>query len=94
MSKIIAELGELNVTIEEKDGAITILFNGAVNDDMHFMLELEGENAPPMGGTFYPESGTMLFYYNALKNGWLFNKFTVSVEGDIGEIPHEDGVIY
>lgn len=94
MSKIIAELGELNVTVEEKDGDITVLFNGEVNEDMQFMLELEAENAPPMGGTFYPEPGTMLFYYNALKNGGLFSKFSVTVEGDIGEIPHEAGVIY
>ena len=94
MSKIIAELGELNVTVEEKDGDITVLFNGEVNEDMQFLLEVDAENAPPMGGTFYPEPGTMLFYYNALAHGGLFREFTVSVEGDIGEIPHEDGLIY
>lgn len=94
MSKIIAESKELTIAVEEKDGEITVLFNGVVDDGMQYVLELEAENAPPMGGTFYPESGTMLFYYNALTSSPTYKPFTVSVEGDIGEIPHEDGLIY
>lgn len=90
MSKIISKSKESTITVEEKDGDITILFDGVVDGDMECLLEIAGDNAPPMGGTFYPEPGTMLFYYNALKH----MHGTVSVEGDIGEIPHEDGVIY
>lgn len=90
MSKIIAESKGSTITVEEKDGNITVLFNGDEDDMMLSILNEIGENAPPMGGTFYPEPGTMLFYYNALKH----MPGTVTVEGDIGEIPHEDGFIY
>lgn len=90
MSKIIAKSKELTITVEEKDGAITVLFDGIVDKAMQDILEIEAENAPPMGGTYYPEQDTMLFYYNALKH----MPGTVSVEGDIGEIPHEEGFIY
>ena len=91
MSKIIAKRKDSTVTVEEKDGTITVLFDGVVDSYMQYLLDRDGENAPPMGGTFYPDHGTMLFYYNTLKH----LSDTVSVEGDIGEIPHEeDGVIY
>lgn len=90
MSKIIAEYKGMTITVEEHNGAITVLFDGIVDKAMQDILEIEAENAPPMGGTYYPEQGTMLFYYNALKH----MPGTVSVEGDIGEIPHEEGFIY
>lgn len=90
MSKIIAESKGSTITVEEKDGEINVLFDGVVDKAMEDLLEVAAKNAPPMGGTFYPEPGTMLFYYNALKH----MPGTVTVEGDIGEIPHEDGLIY
>lgn len=90
MSRIISKSKGSTITVEEKDGVITVLFDGVVDDVMKDLLDVAAETAPPMGGTFYPEQGTMLFYYNALTN----MPGTVSVEGDIGEIPHEEGVIY
>jgi hypothetical protein len=47
-----------------------------------------------MGGTFYPEPGTMLSYYNALEKVFFNDLEELNVTGDIGEIPSEDGVIY
>lgn len=90
MSKIISKSKESTITVEETGGNITVFFNGSEDDGLLAILNDTAENAPPMGGTFYPEPGTMLFYYNALKH----MPGAVSVEGDIGEIPHEDGVIY
>lgn len=95
MSKIIAEDDDLIITVEENDGKITVLFNGEEDAALHENLKEIAAKSPPMGGTFYPEPDTMLWYYNALKNDYFFDWLTrVDVEGDIGEMPNEDGVIY
>lgn len=95
MSKITAEGKDLTITIEEKDGNITVLFNGTEDELLLEDLNDIAANSPPMGGTFYPEPGTMLSYYNALKNGFFSDWLTsVQVDGDIGEMPCEDGCIY
>lgn len=95
MSKIIADGEDLMITIEEVDGKITVLFNGEEDDGLRKTLDEIAAKSPPMGGTFYPEPGTMLSYYNALKNGYFFDWLTrIDVKGDIGEIPCEDDLIY
>ncbi len=95
MSKITAKGEDLTLTIEELDGSITVLFNGVEDDLLLENLNEIAANSPPMGGTFYPEPGTMLSYYNALKNGFFFDWLTdVTVDGDIGEIPCEPDCIY
>lgn len=95
MSKITASGEELTITVEEKDGNITVLFNGAEDDLLLANLNEIAANSPPMGGTFYPEPGTMLSYYNALTGGFFSDWLTsVTVDGDIGEIPCEDDCIY
>ena len=95
MSKIVATGDDLIITIEELDGKITVLFNGEEDDGLRQNLDEIVAASPPMGGTFYPEPGTMLGYYYILKNRYFFHWLTkLEVEGDIGEMPCEDGVIY
>lgn len=95
MSKITAKGEDLTITVEEKDGNIKVLFNGAEDDLLLENLNEIAANSPPMGGTFYPEPGSMLSYYNALTSGFFSNWLTsVQVDGDIGEMPCEDDVIY
>lgn len=94
MSKIVAKGDGMVVTIEENEGRIHILFDGEENDFMLDKLNDDVKYAPPMGGTFYPEAGTMLAYFNALENGFFNELDEVFVTGDIGEIPYEEGVIY
>lgn len=95
MNKIIAKGENMNITIEEHNGKITVFFNGAEDADLLSSLNEMVENQPPMGGTYYPEPGTMMAYYNVLKYGDFFSWIdTVNVEGDIGELPWEPGVIY
>lgn len=94
MSKIIAKGDGITVTVEEHEGAIRILFDGEEDDFMLDKLNQDVIYAPPMGGTFYPEPGTMLAYYNAL-GAVFFNELEeINVTGDIGEMPCEDGLIY
>lgn len=95
MSKITAKGEDLILTIEEKEGSITVLFNGMEDDKLLENLNEIAANSPPMGGTFYPEPGTMLSYYNALKSGFFADWLTdVTVDGNIGEIPCEPDCIY
>jgi len=95
MSKITAKGEDLTITIEEKDGSITVLFNGEEDTALRENLNEIAANSPPMGGTFYPEPGTMLSYYNALTGGFFSDWLTsVQVDGDIGEIPCEPDCIY
>lgn len=95
MSKIVATGDDLILTIEEVDGKITVLFNGEEDDGLRQNLDEIVAASPPMGGTFYPEPGTMLAYYHVLKNGYFAEWVEkLTVEGDIGEMPCEDGVIY
>ena len=95
MSKIIAKGEEMSITVEEKDGNITVFFNGAEDEFLLSSLNEMVDNQPPMGGTYYPEPGTMMAYYNVLKHGDFFSWIdTVNVEGDIGELPWEPGIIY
>lgn len=94
MGKIIAKGDGMTVAVEEHEGSIRILFDGEENEFMLGKLNDDVEYAPPMGGTFYPQPGSMLGYYNALEKVF-FNKLTsIEVNGDIGEIPCEDGCIY
>lgn len=94
MATIIAKGDGMTVTVEEHEGSIRIVFDGEENKFMLGKLNDDVEYSPPMGGTFYPQPGTMLAYYNAL-NTVFFNKLTsLEVDGDIGEIPSEPGYIY
>ena len=95
MSKITAKGDGLTITIEEKGGSVTVLFNGSEDEMLLDDLNNIAVNSPPMGGTFYPEPGTMLSYYNALRSDFFADLLSeISVEGDIGEMPCEDGLIY
>lgn len=90
MSKITARVQDVIITVEDIDGEITVLFDGKKDPMQQEMLDLRVNYAPPMGGTFYPEPGTMLAYYSVFEASGM----DISVDGDIGEIPSEDDVIY
>lgn len=91
MSKITAKNPDVTITVEEIDGEITVLFDGKKDTLQREVLDLRVKYAPPMGGTFYPEPGTMLAYYSVFESTGM----DISVEGDIGEIPCDEGdVIY
>lgn len=67
-----------------------MLFNDEQDEQALEMLNHTVEMVDPMSGTFYPEPGTMLGYFNAMTSMGM----DVVVEGDIGELPCEDGVVY
>lgn len=98
MSKIIAK-GKwgnevMTIVCSEEDGKIQITFNGQKDELLKEMLERSLDMAPAIGGTFYPEEGTMLAYYNILNTVFFSKVIEIQVVGDIGQMPYEDGVIY
>lgn len=82
------------VICKEQDNKIIISFNGTNDNVLKSMLDELLDIAPPMGGTYYPEKGTMQAYYHVL-NTVFFKKLTIiEVEGEIEPIPFEDDIIY
>lgn len=78
-------------------------------EDGELILDVDGEedhvaerrladliqDQPPIGGTYYPEPNSLLAAFNVLKNTFFDDKdVEIEIEGDIGTIPHEEGVIY
>lgn len=98
MAKIIAK-GKwgnevMTVICSEEDGRITFTFNGQKDNLLKEILESRLDIAPAMGGTYYPEEGTMLAYYNILNTVFFSELLELQLVGDIGQIPYEDGVVY
>jgi len=84
---------EVSVTQDEND-IITVLFNGHEQDILRKGLEKESEFTPPMANNYHPEPGTMLAFYYAFETSYFDELESLHVEGDIGTIPYEDGVLY
>ena len=84
----------MTVICSEEDGQIIVTFNGQEDKFLKEILESRMDVAPAMGGTYYPEEGTMLAYYNILNTMFFSKVIEMQVVGDIGQIPYEDGVIY
>lgn len=79
----------IKVEVEYIDGVI--LVDGDI--DLYAEAELFTEN--PIAGTFYPGPQSMLNVHNNLKFHFFDNEDVhVEVEGELEEIPHEEGLIY
>lgn len=85
MSKITAIKNNEIITVT-KDGENLIVEPENAIDDVAFMAL----DTMPIGGTYMPESDTLLFYYHVLTQ----NGYTVAVDGELETIPYDDGVIY
>jgi hypothetical protein len=100
VSKITAKgkyLGS-KITVEcfPEDGSIVIELDGQydklIQDRFNKLLKI----APVMGGTYYPPEDSMLAAYSVLESTFFDDgsQVEIKVEGDIGSIPYEDGVVY
>ena len=84
----------MTVICSEEDGQITVTFNGQKDTFLKEILDSRMDVAPAMGGTYYPEEGTMLAYYNILNTVFFSKVIEMQVVGDIGQIPYEDGIVF
>lgn len=89
-------VGDSQITIICKDekNNITVYIDGAKDKNIKNMLDMMTGIAPPMGGTYYPEAGTMQAYYNVLSTVFFTKLNTIEVEGELEPIPFEEDVIY
>ena len=84
------------ITVEAvvEDGTLLILMNEKEVPDLQKRFDELIKVQPAMGGTYFPDENSLLTAYNVLQHTFFDTLDEISVEGDIGEIPHEDDVIY
>lgn len=98
MAKIKAS-GKINgyvyeVECQDIEDELQIDFDGEEDDyfEQKFREELNKRHA--VGGTYYPPQESMINALNVLQNYFFDGEPTITVEGDIGEIPGEKDVVY
>lgn len=84
----------ITVVCSEGENGIRVEFNGKQHELYEAKFRMHLKNPPPMGGTYYPEENSMLNAFNVLENAFFDHVTSVEAEGDIGEVPHESGLIY
>ena len=90
MNKLIATLdGEDDITVTKVRRKITVYVNEEESEIMKENLIFKGEMLS-VGGTYYPSTNTLLFYYNVLAQ----LGYNETVIGKLEEIPYKDDVIY
>ena len=84
------------ITVEAvvEDGTLVILMNEKEVPDLQKRFDELITVQPAMGGTYFPDENSLLAAYNVLQNTFFETLEEISVEGDIGEIPYENDVIY
>lgn len=84
---------QIKITAIEINNNIEVQIDGEEYTKVFYDLYMD--YIPAMGGTFYPDRNTMLAVFSVLTH-WFFddNKYEIEIEGDIGTIPYEEGVIY
>lgn len=84
------------ITVEAtlEDGTIVIQADEQEVPEIQKRFDELVKVQPAMGGTFFPGDDSLLSAYNVLQNTFFDTLEDISVEGDIGEIPMEEGVVY
>lgn len=84
------------ITVEAvvEDGTLLILIDEEEVPDIQKRFDELVKVQPAMGGTYFPDENSLLAAYNVLQHTFFDTLENISVEGDIGEIPSEKGVVY
>lgn len=84
------------ITVEAivEDGTLVILMNEKEVPDLQKRFDELIKVQPAMGGTYFPDENSLLAAYNVLQYTFFDVLDEITVEGDIGEIPNENDVIY
>ena len=84
------------ITVEAvvEDGTLLILMDEKEVPDLQNRFDELIKVQPAMGGTYFPEPDSLLAAYNVLQHTFFDTLEEINVEGDIGEIPYEENIIY
>lgn len=84
------------ITVEAtlEDGTIVIQTDEQEVPEIQKRFDELVKVQPAMGGTFFPDEDSLLSAYNVLQNTFFDTLEDISAEGDVGEIPMEEGVVY
>jgi hypothetical protein len=88
--------GKIMVECFPEHGSIVIELDGQYDKLIQDRFNKFLKTAPAMGGTYLPPEDSMLAAYSVLE-GVFFDdgsQVELEVEGDIGIIPYEDGIVY
>lgn len=82
---------KMKIEVKEKE----ILFNDAQDEFMLELLEMQLNNRPPFGGTYYPQDiYEDINIYNVLANYFFDDKPTIELIENLAPIPYEEGIVY
>ena len=84
------------ITVEAvvEDGTLLILMDEKEVPELQKRFDELVKVQPAMGGTYFPDENSLLAAYNVLQHTFFDALEKISVEGDIGEIPYEEGMVY
>ena len=95
MEKIIAKGKKhgFDLTVEYESNSV--LFNGKKDDLLENELSLMLEEPKSFGGSYYPTEDSLLNVYNILQY-YFFDEPAdkITVDGELEEIPYEEGKVY
>lgn len=98
MSKVIATgiyCGHI-ITVEaiKEDQRVVVTFDGRDIPELreHFNELISKQH--PISGTYYPDNNSLLAAYNVLSTTFFDSLKKITIEGEIEEIPFEQGKIY
>lgn len=84
----------IKVECEKRDGDLVLDFDGRENAFFEKIAREGLEDVRPVGGTYFPPANSLLNAYNYFQY-YFFDKLTsIEIEGEIEEVPYEEGVIY
>jgi len=84
----------ITVEVVVEDGTLLILMDEKEVPELQKRLDELIKVQPAMGGTYFPDENSLLAAYNVLQYTFFDTLDEIKVEGDIGEIPNEKGMVY
>ena len=84
----------LTVSCVEDGKDLVFLFNNHFDSVKEKRIKDEMKKRHIIAGSFSPEEHSMLNIKNVLEFYFFDELVSLEVEGDIGELPYEEGVVY
>ena len=92
-AKGVLEGREISALCTGGNGRYQICLNNC--DESHKTMVLESlRQEHAVGGTYWPKKNTMLHVYNTLQNYTFDKLIEIECDGELEEIPGEEGVVY